>query len=358
MRPTKLLMPLLVAILFASADRAATAEMISDSATEGKITALHGPRVKIRIALSPANIWTLPLIYGVDRGYFARANLDVEITKSSQPSIMFAPLLARGDFDLLPQTPAPSFYNLASQNFNVKAVSVFVVPKAGRADAAWLTVMRDKVDTIKELSDLKGRVVEAAALGTTTNFLALSAVKLAGLAPGKDVTVQAHAKTAGDFLPVIKSRQQDVVAVIEPLATQAEHEGYVKRWKTINDITPWFQSALVVSSEQFLQKNGPAMRKFLEVYLLSCRQVNSTDGAWTDDALRVMSQWTGIGDSIIRDMGGVPYCDPNGEVSQTSLERAQQLWIEAGALKQPIDVRTMIDAAPIADALKAIGRAP
>src|SRR5262249_21695817 len=149
------------------------------------------------------------------------------------------------------------------QGFNVKAVSVFVLPKPGRADAAWLTVMSDKAGSIKDLADLKGKTVEAAATGTTTNFLAQAAIKVAGLTPGKDVTVQSHAKTAGDFLPVIRSRQQDVVAVIEPLATQAEREGYVKKWKTISDIAPWFQSALVVSSEQFLQKNGPAMRKFL-----------------------------------------------------------------------------------------------
>lgn len=349
---------LLTGFYLALPDHPAVAQPAPQAASPwDKVAPLAGPRTKIRIALSPSNTWTVPLIYGVKKGYFARANIDVEIKKSSQPSIMFAPLLARGDFDLLPQTPAPSFYNLVRQQFNVKAVSVFTVPKAGRAEAAWLTVMKDKVDTIKDLPDLKGKVVEGAGLGTTANFLVYSALKKAGLTAGKDVKIQSHAKLAGDFLPVIKSNQQDVASAIEPIATQAEREGYVKRWKTFSDIAPWFQSALIVSSEDFLRKNGPAIRKFLEVYLLSCREVNASNGQWTKDTLDLLSQWTNIDAGIIRAMGGVPYCDANGEVSADSLDRAQKLWIETGALKEPIDVRTLIDPTPTADALKVIGRA-
>ena len=342
---------------FIAASPPAIAQSVPPTADRwSEVTPLPGPRTKIRIALSPSNIWTVPLIYGVKKGYFARANIDVEITKSSQPSIMFAPLLARGDFDLLPQTPAPSFYNLIRQQFNVKAVSVFTVPKAGRSEAAWLTVMKDKSDSIRDLADLRGKVVEGAGLGTTANFLVFSALKKAGLTAGKDVKIQSHAKLAGDFLPVIKSNQQDVVSVIEPVATQAERQGYVKRWKTFSDIAPWFQSALVVSSENFLKKNGPAMRTFLEVYLLSCREVNASNGQWSSDTLDLLSQWTNIDAGIIRAMGGVPYCDPNGEVSADSLDRSQKLWIETGALKEAIDVNTLIDPVPTADALKVIGR--
>jgi ABC-type nitrate/sulfonate/bicarbonate transport system substrate-binding protein len=328
--------------------------------TEAKAASVITPlaqRAKVRIALSPANFFPFSIIYADEKGYFKRAGLDVEIVKYTQAAVTLAPMLARGDLDLAPQTPSPSFFNLVNQGFGAKAVSIFSTSRAGRTESAWMLVMKEKAGEIKELRDLKGRTVEISQPGTTTNFMALMAFKTAGLVPGKDVTVRSSVRGGGDYLPLVRNKAQDVIGMVEPTATQLEKEGYVTRWKSLSDIAPWYQSIIMTASEKFLKENGPALRKFLEVYLLTAREINAANGEWRDDLVQVMTRWSNVSADIIKGMGGVPYVDPNGRVSTSSLERAQAIWLESGALKQQASLDALIDNDPISDVLKIVGEA-
>ncbi len=314
-------------------------------------------KVTIRIALNPGNVYSLAAVDALEKGYFARANLDVQITKFTQSSVTLAPMLARGDLDIAPQTPSPSFFNLIDQGFGAKAVSVFSIGKEGRAQEAWLMLTSDKAGEIKDFADLKGKIVETGPIGSTVYFLALSAIQRAELTPGQDVTMLTRIRGIGDFLALAKTRSQDVISVIEPLASQVEREGYGKRWKTLSDLAPWAQTVIMVASQQFLDKNGPALRKFLEVYLLTSREINAANGVWNDDLMATATKWTGLSDQIIRDMGGVIYFDPNGEVSTNSLARFQDIWTNVGELKHKTSLDVAVDKQPVADALGVIGRA-
>lgn len=313
-------------------------------------------RAKVRIALSPGNTYPLPILYAQEKDYFSRSGIDLELTKYNQAAVTLAPMLARGDFDIAPQTPAPAFYNLVAQGFGARAVSTFSQPKAGRADVVWISVAPDMVGKIKDYADLRGKVVEGAAIGATANFAALVAIQRGGLTQGKDVTLQLRVRSSGDFVVLAKNRMQDAIGLIEPTASQAEKEGYAIRWKSLGEVAPWFQPIIMVSSEQFLQKNPAALQKFLEVYITACREINATNGQWTEVLMRLITQWTGMTPQVIRDMGQVPYFEPNGELSRDSLERAEQIWIDAQALKQKVEMEKLIDSRPLTEVLKIVGR--
>jgi ABC-type nitrate/sulfonate/bicarbonate transport system substrate-binding protein len=313
-------------------------------------------KATVRVALGGGNIYPLAMLYALDKGYFAHANLDVKVFKYSTAAFMLAPMLARGDLDIVPQTPSPSFFNLIAQGFGAKAVSVFSTTKAGRIEEAWMVVSSDKVDQIHQLSDLRGRVIEAGPAGATVNFLVLNAVKAAGLTPGKDVTFLNRGRTSADFFTLAKTRSQDVISMIEPSATQAEVAGYGRRWKGMADIVPWLQPLIMVASQQFIDKSRPALRKFLEVYLLTGREIDANNGAWTDDLLRLATTWTGLDADLIRKIGGVSYLDPNGEVSLDSLERADDIWVAARELQQKVKLDDVVDNRPVQDVLQEIGR--
>src|SRR5262249_49938340 len=157
--------------------------------------------------------------------------------------------------------------------------------------------------------------IEAGPIGSGAHFLGLSALKNAGMVAGRDVTITNKSRAAGDFLALAKAGGQDGEGMIEPQATQAETEGCGKRWRALAEGAPRAQTVVMATSEDFLKKNGPALRKFLEVYALSAREMDKSNGEWTPDLMRIITAWTGLSPEIIRHMGGVPYVNPNPEVS-------------------------------------------
>ena len=144
--------------------------------------------------------------------------------------------------------------------------------------------------------------------------------------------------------------------MIEPQASQAEAEGYGKRWLALSEVAPGAQTVVMATSEDFLKKNGPALRTFLEVYALSAREMDKSNGEWTPDLMRIITAWTGLSPDIIRHMGGVPYVSPNPEVSPEAMAASQQLWLDNKVLTQKTDVNALIDRQPMTDALDVIGR--
>ena len=313
-------------------------------------------RATIHTNFTPNNIYPMVVAYGVERGYYEAANIDLKIDRRSLAAPLLAPMLARGDLDLAPQTESPSFFNLTNQGFPVKAVATFTSVKEGREEDTWILLSKRDVGKIKALGDLKGGVVEAGPIGSGAHFLVLAALAKAGLVPGKDVTVTNKARSAADFVALAKADSQDAVGSIEPQATFAEKQGYAVRWKSLADAAPWAQSVVMATSEDFAAKHGDALRKFLEIYVVSAREINQTNGVWTDELMKLVTGWTGMEKDVIASMGGVPYLDPNPTVSAESMTRSQTLWVDAGTLAKPTDVNALIDNKPMEDALAVVGR--
>ena len=129
-----------------------------------------------------------------------------------------------------------------------------------------------------------------------------------------------------------------------------------KRWLSYADLAPWYQSSLLGASSQFLQAHPDAAEKLLEVYAVTARELNATNGVWTDDLIQIVTNRAGVDAATVKTQGGVPYYDPNVPVSIESLDRTQQLWVQNGQVKEPVDVNKLVDSEPLDRALQAIGR--
>ena len=51
------------------------------------------------------------------------------------------------------------------------------------------------------------------------------------------------ARANSDLLVLAQNKAADVIAMVEPLASQAEKQGLVVRWKPIAAVAPWYESA-------------------------------------------------------------------------------------------------------------------
>jgi len=278
----------------------------------------------------------------------------VQVTNNQGSSNAMLPLLARGDIDATNMTPA--LYSQAQQGFDIRVVASHGVEKQGRITIAWLAVLKDRAAEIKEFADLKGRTVEGGAPGTVFDLLALQAVQQANLVPGQDVNVTYRVRNTADTLTLAQNKAADVIAMVDPMATQAEQQGLIVRWKTTGEVVPWYQPSLLAMSSKFLTDNRPAAVKFMEVYLVAAREVNATNGQWTPDLLATAARWNNLEPSIITAQGGVVSFEPNAFLDPASLDRSQQFWVQTNQLKQSVDLSQVTDVTPTQDALATLGK--
>ena len=296
-------------------------------------------------------------MYAQDKGYFAKVGLDLDLAKQTGPSSAVLPMLARGDLDILPTTPAPGLFNQAIQGFDIKIIASLGLEKPGRLADVSLMVPKAEAGQFKELTDLRGKTIDGAVEGTPTALTAIEAIRSAGLTPGKDVTLTYKARTVPDMVTLVKNQGADVVTMLEPVASQAVSEGYAVRWKTLADIAPWYQPSFLLASTQTLNKNRAAFDKFMAVYLLASREIDATNGQWTPDLVKPLAAWTGQTEDVIKSQGLVTYYDPNGAVSTDSLDRTQTLWQSLDLVKQKVDVQQLVDLGSLNTALGAVGKA-
>jgi ABC-type nitrate/sulfonate/bicarbonate transport system substrate-binding protein len=347
----------------APTSRPAAAASVQPSAS-GRVETLDtleplAQRVKMKIALTPSQAQgMLPQFLALDKGWFAKAGLDVEVDRAARTGADIVPLLEHGDLDLSWMGLSPALFNQPAQGFNTKILASMSTPKEGRLSDLWLVVLKDLAGSIKTVQDLKGRTLEAATKGSSLDLLATEAVKEAGLTPGKDVTISYRAKTPADLLVLAQNKGADVLVLTEPQATEAERQNFVVRWKTYGpgSLVPWLQPRSIGTSQAFIQKNRAALVKFLEVYLLASREINKTNGAWTDDILAVVTKQSGISAETFKAMGGVTYFDPNGAINMDSYVKGQDFWAESGEVKQKSDVTKLIDLEPLNEALARVGK--
>jgi ABC-type nitrate/sulfonate/bicarbonate transport system substrate-binding protein len=314
-------------------------------------------RASLKLALASNNYVWLALMYALDRGYFDKAGLNIDITPITGSSAAMLPLLARGDVDISPTTPSPATFNQVTEGFDIQLIAGGPLEREGRMASVWLTVLKDKANEIKDFKDLKGHTLEGGAQGTPFDLAVLSAVKMGGLDPAKDVTITYRVRANSDLLVLAQNQAADVIAMVEPLASQAEKQGLVVRWKPIAAVAPWYESAQLAASSKSVQSNSAAVQKFLEVYVLTSREINAANGVWTDPLMQTATKWSQLDPDTIRSVGAPPLYQPNGMLSLDSLRQAQQFLVDQGAVKTPVDLQRLVNAALLDAALTRVGRA-
>jgi ABC-type nitrate/sulfonate/bicarbonate transport system substrate-binding protein len=112
---------------------------------------------------------------------------------------------------------------------------------------------------------------------------------------------------------------------------------------------------VIATSSQFLSANRPAVEKFVEVYIQAEREVNTTNGVWTDDLFKLFAQKAGLTPDAVKAQGQIPYFDPNGAVSTDSLQQTQAFWVQQQQVSKAVDIQSLVDASIAQQAASSLG---
>lgn len=285
----------------------------------------------------------LPMMYGIDQGYFADEGIDVAVTHFHASSLTQLPNLVKGALDIGQGVAGPALYNQIGEGFDIKAFASVTAARPGWHDELWVVVRKDLWDSgaVRKLSDLRGRHIDAATPGAPINFLVNQMLVKAGLTRS-DVVYTERLRDLPDMVSALRNQAVDLVAVVEPTVTQMVEEGYGMRFVSTQDVAPGSQTAFLIASTKYLNENKPAATAFLRA-CIRAREDLMKDGphVFPSAALKVLKDWTQRSDEQLAKLEP-PYFEL-AAVRPESLSVPEEFWMSQGFVKNRISPSALID---------------
>lgn len=337
----------------------ATSPSPSSSASQAPASSGGAPRKlqTVRFSMNPAFYSYLPMFVALDKGYFKDEGLNVQVHTYTTSAATQIPILARGGLDITDVVSSPALYNQFSSGFDIKLIAATQGCKAGWHDTSWLIVRQDlwKSGAIRRFSDLKGKTVDGAFLGSPDDFVAEEAIAAGGLTLSQ-VHYTTKEASPGDQVAALINKAVDVQATTEPTATEIQLKGYGHEWESSCQVVPTYQSSMLAVSAAFLKSNPGAVARFLAAYLRAVHVVDASNGKWTLYLAQETAKWTQFPLATVEAIPGPTYPGTNGEIDVPSLEQVQRLWVQRGMVKHPVPVGKMVDTAILKQAQRLLAR--
>ncbi len=163
-------------------------------------------------------------------------------------------------------------------------------------------------DTIKSVSDLRGKTIYSTGQGTTPEYTLRFLLTSAGLDPDKDVDIQ-YKSEAPEVLVALNQDNSAVAMLPQPYTTVAlnSNESFrialdvTKEWENLCDST--VVTGVLVARKSFIEENKVGFNKFLEEYNASTLYANNN----IDDTAALLEKYDIFKAAIAK--RAIPYCN-------------------------------------------------
>lgn len=303
-RKTYLLVILLLAatVLYAAGAKEDPSVVLSAarSATKVDIAALKGPTA----------MGMVKLMADSDAGICGDGNEYSFVLEGAVDAV--TPKLVKGDVDIsaIPANLASVLYNNTNGQIQVLAINTLGV-----------LYIAEKGDTVKSVSDLRGRTIYASGKGATPEYALMYILAQNGLEVGKDVFIEWRSEHAECVAALLAS--DDAVAMLpQPFLTTALLTNPdVRIALDLNSL--WYDkmgsvliTGVVAARKDFVQENEDAVRAFLSSYGKSVDFVNSNP----EEAAKLIGDYGIIAEKVA--LKALPGCNItfiSGEEMQEAL---------------------------------------
>ena len=242
-------------------------ETTAEETTVEETTAAEKAVIRLGLLKGPTGMGAAVLL---DNDKNGTAGADYELTLAGAPDVLQTALINNElDMAALPTNVAAVLGNKTEGNVQILAVNTLGVIYLMSAD-----------DTIKTVSDLKGKTILSAGQGTTTEYVLNYILSENGLVIDTDVFVE-YASEHAEVIAKAKSGGYEVILLPEPFVTQmkGQNAGFgvvldlTKEWKALGggELT----MGCIAARKDFLENNPGAVAAFLKDYEASVNAVNA-----------------------------------------------------------------------------------
>ncbi|MFS8639222.1 MAG: ABC transporter substrate-binding protein [Symbiobacteriaceae bacterium] len=278
-----------------------------------------------------------------EKGYFRDLCIKPEFVTFESSAYML-PALAAGQVQVAGGVLSVGLWNAIQSGLDIRLIATKGENVPGRSYFN-LTVAADKADRIRDYADLKGRRIAITSEASLDEQLVDLALKHAGLT--KDDVEYVIIKSFGDMNAALANGAVDVAMHIEPLITQGEAQGILKRFGDAGrDYAQGFQIAEVLASPQFVADKELSQR-FMLAYVKALRDYNDAfvkrDQAKMAEIIPIMTEYTALKDASLWEKVYVPGLNPDGRLNGESLQAQLDWYRENGHFTGEVDLQRVVD---------------
>ncbi|MEI7556749.1 ABC transporter substrate-binding protein [Candidatus Chlorohelix sp.] len=323
---------------------------VASGATTTAAATSGGAKTKIIYATSGANAESAPLYLGIEKGYFAANNLEVEIALTNGTADLI-PLVATGQASGGGSTWGATFFNASKNKSTISILgSLGQVPSSGQTPAR-IIVSKAAYDSgqVKKVADLKGKKVAIPGPGAFAEYSFYLALKTGGLSI-KDVELvnipfpqQAAAIKTGSVVAAFAS---------EPISTQLEADGTAVT--LVDGHAGGTELTFMIFNTDFLNKNTDAVTRFLSVYIKILRELDA--GGWKDpEVQKIVEKYTKVPGALLSKIA-LSVHNSNVEININSVRAQEAYFRERGVLSYTgdLDLESLIRKDIIQKALQSL----
>ncbi len=292
------------------------------------------------------------------RGYFRSAGIEADLVPFASAAQMIAPL-GTGQLDVGSGTVAAGLYNGVSRGLNLRIVADKGSIARGY-EYSTLVIRKDLAESGKyrSLSDLKGLLIAAAALGAGSESSLNEALKKGGLG-FEDVRV-VH-MSFPEMLLALSNKAIDGGIANEPTLSLMLGRGIAVR-ASGEPIYPGQQTAVVLYSEKFMRDRRKVAEKFMVAYVRAIRDYNDAlvegrlAGPGAEDIISILTQSTPVKDAAVYRSMTAFAANPDGRVNLSTLDNDLRFFRARGLVTdQQLAASSLVEDAYVANALRELG---
>lgn len=282
-----------------------------------------------------------PIAIAMERGYFDKLNVKLNIQKFKSGGDMVAPM-ASGGLDVGGGAFSAGMVNGVSSGNPLVIVAdkgSFPTPELGSQQ---FVVRTDLKNQIKDFSDLAGRKIGVGtAVGTAPYSGVVQALQDAGIA---DPQAKITSMASSDAVVALNQGAVDAAWLSEPNATLAIQKGYAVPWKTAYDVAPGEQDSTIFFNGDWAKANPKLAQSFMDAYVCGVKDylgaINSTDKR--KEIMPILSKYTNTPEAVL-DASQPPGYFENGVPDVESIQHTVDSFVKLGQVKKTLPMEKLVD---------------
>jgi len=296
-----------------------------------------------------------PFYIGIERGYFAKAGLDVTLERFAGGAPTTLPL-STDQLQVAGGAMSAALFNAFGRGLPIRVAMARTRDMPGFSSDT-LLVREDLRESVTRLADLKGRTIAINAPASALDYMVGKMVESDGIG---FADVKTTYMPWPDMGAAFANKAIDAGAVVEPFpALYADRKlafAFRRAAQVLRD--PTLEVSVILYSKGWIDRAPDDVRAFSLAYLRAVRDYYDAmrGGPQRASVVDILTKYTTLTAKPIYDRIEWSYMDPNAQLSIASLEDQEKWYERRGQLEKPVSVAAMIDTRFLDDALGKLGR--
>lgn len=308
----------------------------------------------VPIGITPA-MSTAGLFVAYEKGYFREKGINLVMKHIPRAGAQMIPFLATGQLMVGCGNLNAGLYNAIANDIPLKVVADkgTVTPRHGYLA---LLVKKEHVESgrYRELKDLKGMTVALTARGVSQEIVYEKYLEKAGLTLDE---VKFVILSWADMNVALSNGAIDATIQVEPLVARAVEKNIAVRIMGDDEVYPNQQSAVIMYSPVFIEKQPELAKAFMVAYVKGMRDYYNAfeKNLGREDVIKILMKHTKVKDRGTYDMVATVGLSHDAMLNVDTMKE-DALWLHRkGYVKQLPDVDSIADLSFIEYAKKVLG---